>query len=307
MQELRGALELGLLKGELEVPAAIAQLEQKEKGKFRKLNAQVRDATGVIVAAATLEKQKKGKAGTTAATAGKEKTKKPAKAPPKDPLKVVRNAGKVAKSQPTKKAVLAKNDTVTINPVTINLTINTAPAPVPVPAQRKVVAAAKKKKAQPVAAVEKPPPKPRVKKVADPAQPKPRAEKKPKAGASDPGYFGLAMPQPEPGQAMPKQTGGRGGGAPKAQSKAAPVKKEPGAGPRTKQTARCSSRGGMGANAPRVKQEPATPVWAGKYEDGDTPMRNEHAGAALNYDDEPRYSDHYDSEDCNSWSGDVSY
>lgn len=148
MQELRRALELALMGGELKVPAAIAQLEQKEKGKFRKLNAQVRDATGIIVAAA-------------AAAATPEKK---AKALPKNPLKVVRNAGKVTKSQPTKQAVS------TSNAVTINLTINNAPAP----AQRKTAAAAKKK----------PPPKPRAKKVVNPAQP---------CAAADQGYFGLAQ------------------------------------------------------------------------------------------------------------------
>lgn len=284
MQELRGSLELALLKGELQVPAALAQLEQKEKGKFRKLNAQVRDATGVGAAAAAAPEKK--------SKVVKETVKK---ALPKDPLKAVKNARKVAKSKPVKKAAPLKNDAVTIN-----LTVNMASATAAVaPARRKAAA----KKAQPKVAAEKPPPKVQAKKAASTAQPKPRAEKKPKAGASDPNYFGLTTMQTEPERAISQQPKRGRGGAPKAPSKAGPVKKEPGA-PRTKQTARCSTRGGMGANAPRVKKEKESPVWGGKCEDedGDATM----ADGALEYDDEPRYSDQYNSDEY-QWGHNVAY
>lgn len=214
MQELRGSLELALLKGELQVPAALAQLEQKEKGKFRKLNAQVRDATGVGAAAAAAPEKK--------SKVVKETVKK---ALPKDPLKAVKNARKVAKSKPVKKAAPLKNDAVTIN-----LTVNMASATAAVAPTRRKAAA---KKAQP----KKVPPKVRAKKAASTAQPKPRAEKKPKAGASDPNYFGLTTMQ-----------------------------------------------GGM------------------CDEDGDATM----ADGALEYDDEPRYSDQYDSDEY-QWGHNVAY
>lgn len=119
VQELRAALELMLLKGELEVPAAMAQLETREKGRFRKLNAQVRDATGVGA-----EKPKE---------VVKKAPANPAKKPrPKDPLVAVRNAGKVAKSQP-----VTKNKSVTVN-LTINMpSASAAPAKNPARAKAK--------------------------------------------------------------------------------------------------------------------------------------------------------------------------
>lgn len=106
MQELRGSLELALLKGELWVSEAMAQLEHTEKGKFRKLNAQVRDAMG----ASAVAPEKKSKV---------EKTVK--KALPKNPLKAVKTPKKITKSKPAKKAAPSKN-------VTINLTVNMASA-----------------------------------------------------------------------------------------------------------------------------------------------------------------------------------
>lgn len=226
MQELRAALELALLKGELEVPAAMAQLETKEKGKFRKLNAQVRDATGV----GAEKKPKEPKE--TVQKAAVNPAKKP---PPKDPLVAVKNAGKVAKSQP-----VTKNKSVTVN-LTINMP-STAAAAAPAPAKKPA----------------------RAKAAAAGSAPKPRAEKKAKVAVSDPGYFASSTTQePKP---MPKQTARRGrGGAPKA---AAPVQQEPGV-PRTKQTARCTARGGLAKSAPRVKKEVVTPAWVGKDEDDD--------------------------------------
>lgn len=92
MPELRARLELALLKGELEVPGAMVELERRENGKFRKLNAQVREAMGM----------------------GR-------KAAAKDPLKVVKSAGKVVKSQsPNGTQVTAAGGVST----TVNLTIN---------------------------------------------------------------------------------------------------------------------------------------------------------------------------------------
>lgn len=206
VQELRAALELALLKRELEVPAALALVESRERGKFRKLNAQVRDATAVVV-----KKQEKEKD-----PPKKKAPLKPAKKPPpKDPLMVVRDAGKVAKSQPAKKK---KNEAVTVN-----LTINMPSAAVQKPARAKTAAA-------------KPKPKP-----------KPHAEKKPKPAASDPAYFTSATAPEEP-KPQPK--------------------------PRTKQTARCSARGGLGKSAPRARV--ATPDWAGKHEDEDVKYHAEH-------------------------------
>lgn len=93
--ELRSQLELALLKGDLEIPAGIVELEHKENGKFRKLNAQVREATGVGV--------------------GKSK-----KAATKDPLKITKSARKVTKRRPAKKTAPAKNHAVTVN-LTINM------------------------------------------------------------------------------------------------------------------------------------------------------------------------------------------
>lgn len=302
MQELRDTLELALLKGELQVPAAMAQLEQKEKGKFRKLNAQVRDATGVgapapapaaaAAATAAAAPEKKSKV-------GKVTVKK--KDLPKDPLKTVKNAGKVTKTKPGKKAAPLKNDAVTIN-LTVNMASAAsdadAPAPAPAPARRRAAA----KKAQPEVAAEKPPSKVRAKKAAGTAQPKPRAEKKPKAGASDPNYFELNTIQAEPEQATSQQPRRGRGGAQKAQSKAAPVKKEPGA-PKTKQTARYPTRGGTRANVVRVKKEKEPPVWGEREdEDGDATM----VDGVLEFDDDPRYSDQYNSDEY-QWGHNVAY
>ncbi|KAL0632380.1 hypothetical protein Q9L58_008741 [Maublancomyces gigas] len=293
VQELRDTLELALLKGELQVPAAMAQLEQKERGKFRKLNAQVRDATGVgapaPAPAAAPEKKSK---------VGKVTVKK--KDLPKDPLKTVKNAGKVTKSKPGKKAAPLKNDAVTIN-LTVNMASAAAAAAdsaAPAPARRRAAA----KKAQPEVAAEKPPPKVRAKKAAGTAQPKPRAEKKPKAGASDPNYFELNTMQAEPEQAISQQPRRGRGGAPKAQSKAAPVKKEPGA-PKTKQTARYPTRGGTGAKVVRMKKEKESPVWGEREdEDGDATM----VDGIPEFDDDPRYSDQYNSDEY-QWGHNVAY
>lgn len=207
VQELRAALELALLKRELEVPAALALVESRERGKFRKLNAQVRDATAVVVKKQEKEKDPPPKK--------KAPLKPPAKKPPpKDPLMVVRDAGKVAKSQPAKKK--KKNEAVTVN-----LTINMPSAAAQKPARAKTAAAKPK--------------------------PKPRAEKKPKPAASDPAYFTSA---------------------------AAPEEPKPQPKPRTKQTARCSARGGLGKSAPRARV--AAPDWAGKHEDEDVKYHAEH-------------------------------
>lgn len=267
MQELRSALELALLKGELEVPAAMAQLETKERGRFRKLNAQVRDATGV-----SAEKKKPKE------TVKKETVKKapanPAKKPlPKDPLVAVKNAGKVAKSQPA-----TKNKSVTVN-LTINMPSAAAAAAAAAPAPAKKPA--------------------RAKAAAAGSAPKPRAEKKAKVAVSDPGYFASSTTQEE-SKPMPKQTAKRGrGGASKA---AAPVQREPGA-PRTKQTARCSARGGLAKSVPRVKKEAGTPAWVGKNEDdeGDVCMDDAYSNEYFR-DGASDYAGYSDREEEHCWT-----
>ncbi|KAI5843797.1 hypothetical protein DFP73DRAFT_64433 [Morchella snyderi] len=90
--ELRAMLQNAILQGGLRVPDAMQELEKRENGRFRKLNAEMREATGV-------------------APRGK--------APPKDPLKGIRGQGaKVAKAAGRKPAARAGGD------VTVNITVN---------------------------------------------------------------------------------------------------------------------------------------------------------------------------------------
>ncbi|KAG0123729.1 hypothetical protein HOY82DRAFT_494903 [Tuber indicum] len=80
IQSLREKLENALRRGDLQIPEHLVELEHVENGKFRKLNAQVREATGV---------KKEGKGG-----GGVKKDKE-------DPLKRVLGAAKVAKKTST--------------------------------------------------------------------------------------------------------------------------------------------------------------------------------------------------------------
>lgn len=254
MPELRARLELALLKGELEVPGTMAELERRENGKFRKLNAQVRDAMGMGRRAA-----------------------------PKDPLKVVKSAGKVVKSQsPNETRVTAAGGVST----TVNLTINLQSTA----AQSK---AAGKRRA---------PAKPRARKAASGAGTQQKRQTA-AAGMSGSTYFGSAM---EPGVKPKKQAARRGGGAPKTTSRAAPAKAP--SAPRLKQTARCSTRGGAsarGRSTPKVKEEVQPPAYSQWDEDGDESMadyylsdtsRHAETGYEGHYD-ENGYSDH-DEEGC---------
>ncbi|RPB14075.1 hypothetical protein P167DRAFT_73559 [Morchella conica CCBAS932] len=191
--ELRAALVNAMVMGGLKVPDAMQEMEKRENGRFRKLNAQMREATGAAA---------KGRG-----------------APPKDPLRGVRGAGaKVAKTgkKPAAKdgnvAKTGKNKSAAKDGgVTVNVTINMQNPQGPKARARKTVPAprakqtAKRGGAAPKTARSKGP--------AAPKEPAPRAKPMAKRGGAAPKTARSKGPAaPKEPATRPKQTAKRGRG-----------------------------------------------------------------------------------------------
>ncbi|KAG0637747.1 hypothetical protein HOY80DRAFT_1002394 [Tuber brumale] len=266
IQSLREKLENALRRGDLQIPEHLVELEHIENGKFRKLNAQVREATGV---------KKEGKGG------GVKKDKE-------DPLKKVLGATKVAKKTPAGKtaapAAAAKP----------RAKKKSGPEPEPEPEV--------KAKAKPRAKAQAPP-------IATAAAggniqiyltalapaPAPRARQTAKRGTSSAPKS--RAPKAEPPSKPPAATAKRAGGGPGSRGgrgsrggarggrAAQSIKHEASSPPavargRTKQTARCSTRGGPGGtrgrggwanggiSTARVKEEEEVHDGYGGWNDG---------------------------------------
>ena len=233
IQLLREKLENALRRGELYVPDHLVELEHVENGKFRKLNAQVREATisvkkegkGGGGAKKVKEDLLKKVLGTTKvakkASAGVGKTAAPAAAPKPRAKKKVEVKPKV---KPRAKAQAPPFVTATAGgDIQIYLTA-LPPAPAPAPAPRAKQTAKRGTGSAP---------KPRAPK-AKPSKPPAATAKR---GGGGPGSRG--------GRGSRGSRGGaRGGGA--AQSVKHEASSLPATRGRTKQTARCSTRGGPG-------------------------------------------------------------
>lgn len=241
--------------GGLTVPGELVELEHQENGKFRKLNAQVREATG---RGGEGVKEDKGK-GKNTVSKGDKTTSKVAKmttavakdtigsgkgkeaVAEKDPLKVVKGAPKIAKTQPVNKST------------SINLAITILNAPEALTQPKKTarkgpaeisLAGLLPKKAATKTAGELPnqsAPKPRAKQVAKKNMGGPKAE--PGAGPS--------KPQQRTKQAATKGTGS-------STFKADPDASGPKSG-RAKQTVRRPK------TEPNVKEEQHFEYWADSF------------------------------------------
>ena len=234
IQSLREKLENALRRGELHVPDHLVELEHVENGKFRKLNAQVREATMGV------KKEGKGSGG--------------AKKVKEDPLKKVLGATKVAKKT---SAGAGKAATPAAAPKP--RAKKAEPEPEPEPEVKPKAKSRAKAQAPPFVTAttggniqiyltaHPPAPAPRAKQTAKRgtgSAPKPRAPKaepasKPPAAAAKRGGGG---PGSRGGRGS--RGGAQGGGA--AHSVKHEASSPPAARGRTKQTARCSTRGGPG-------------------------------------------------------------
>ncbi|KAH0606553.1 uncharacterized protein H6S33_003387 [Morchella sextelata] len=176
--ELRAKLQDAILMGGLRVPDAMQETERRENGRFRKLNAEMREATGVAVA--------KGRA------------------PPKDPLRGIRGAD-ARITKPGKKSAAEDGG------VTFNVTVNMHTPQVPKARARKTEPASRAKQTANWGG-----PAPKTARAKGPAaskEPASRAKQTAKRGGAAPKTARSKGPAaPKEPATRPKQTAGRGRG-----------------------------------------------------------------------------------------------